>query len=58
MLGYRAGINHLQSPSALFSVGDASDACNMPAEAHCQEDRGINAELWYILHFSRCILSR
>jgi len=25
---------------------------NMPVEAHCQEDRGINAEIWYILHFS------
>jgi hypothetical protein len=53
MLGYIAGINHLQSSSPCSAWVMALMPQDMPLEAHCQEDRGINAEIWYILHFSR-----
>lgn len=46
MLGYPAG--HQPPPESVLpcSVWRMPMLANMPAEAHCQDDRGINAETW------------
>jgi len=44
MLGYLARHQPPPEPFCLVQHGDASDASKHAAEAHCQEDRGINVE--------------
>ena len=53
---YRQASSIPRSPASCSVWVMALMPPGMPEEAHCQEDRGINAEIWYILHFSRCIL--
>jgi hypothetical protein len=44
MLGYVARQQPSPETFSLFSMGDALMPESIPAEAHCQEDRGINAD--------------
>ena len=46
-----------QSLCSLLGMGEAVMPSCMPEEAHCQEDRGINAETRYVFHFSMCIFA-
>jgi hypothetical protein len=55
MLGCPPGIIHSPESFSLLGMGMPVMPSNMPEEAHCQEDRGINAETWYVFHFSMCI---